>query len=374
MMTRILERKESRILVVDDEPSIRKIVQLLLKNEDCTVEGASNTVEAEALMEEHSYDVVLLDIGLPGESGMDYLVRSAPRYPETLFIMSTGVDDAAVAAQAMRNGAVDYIVKPYSHGTFLSSLRNAFEKRDLEQENRRYREGLERTVEMRTRQVREAQDATVFAMAKIAQSRDDETGLHLERMRDYCVTLSRALDASLYPGLDEHFILDLYRSAPLHDIGKVGIPDAILLKRDRLTFEEFELMKTHSVIGAQCLEGAADLTSAEVGSFLRMGRDVARHHHESWDGTGYPDKLVGEEIPLAARILTVADFYDALAFPRVYRPTAFPHEEIVKMISELSGTKFDPDIVAVFLQVESLFEEIREHRGDTETYDDPTTP
>lgn len=369
-MTQMLPEQNVRILLVDDEPSIRKIVGLLLRNERTTLIEATNTAEAYDLLQSEKPDVMLLDIGLPGESGLQFLERIQDELEETLVIMSTGVDDALVAAQAMRLGAKDYIVKPYNHGTFLSSIRGALEKRELVRENRRYKEGLERTVAERTKEVQEAQDATVFAMAKIAQSRDDETGLHLERMRDYSIALATHMEEQGRPGVDSAFVLDLFRSAPLHDIGKVGIPDSILLKRDRLTPEEFILMKTHSVIGAQCLDGAAGLATSQVGSFLRMGKDVARHHHESWDGSGYPDGLSGTDIPLAARIVSLADFYDALAFPRVYRPTSFPHEAIRKMILELGGQKFDPEIVEVFLAREDKFVSIRESCADESTYDE----
>jgi len=367
-MTQLLP-KQLQILIVDDEPSIRKIVGRLLRKESCTLFEATNTAEAETILR-NKPDVMLLDIGLPGESGLEFLERISEELDETLVIMSTGIDDASVAARAMRLGAIDYIVKPYTHGVFLSSIRNALEKRRLERENQRHRERLERTVAERTREVQEAQDATVFAMAKIAQSRDDETGLHLERMRGYSIALARHMQAKKHPRVGEDFILDLFRSAPLHDIGKVGIPDAILLKRDRLTPEEFELMKTHSVIGAQCLDGAAELATSKVGSFLRMGKEVARYHHEAWDGGGYPDGLAGTDIPLSARIVSLADFYDALAFPRVYRPTAFPHEEISEMITALGGKKFDPEIVAVFLAEEGQFLDIRVQCADEITHDE----
>ncbi len=369
-MTQMLPDKDVRILLVDDEPSIRKIVSLLLRNEQTTLFEATNTTEAHDLLRREKPDIMLLDIGLPGESGLQFLERIQDELGETLVIMSTGVDDALVAAQAMRLGAKDYIVKPYNHGTFLSSIRSALEKRELVRENQRYKEGLERTVAERTKEVQEAQDATVFAMAKIAQSRDDETGLHLERMRDYSIALASHMLEEEHAIVDSAFVLDLFRSAPLHDIGKVGIPDAILLKRDRLTPEEFTLMKTHSIIGAQCLDGAAELATSKVGSFLRMGKEVARHHHESWDGSGYPDGLAGTDIPLSARIVSLADFYDALAFPRVYRPTSFPHENIRNMISELRGKKFDPEIVDVFLANEDKFVSIRVRSADESVYDE----
>ncbi len=369
-MTQLLPEQHVRILLVDDEPSIRKIVGLLLRNEEATLFEATNTTEAYDILQREKPDIMLLDIGLPGEDGLHFLERISEELGETIVVMSTGVDDASVAARAMRLGARDYIVKPYTHGTFLSSIRGVLEKRELERDNERYKQGLERTVAERTKEVQEAQDATVFAMAKIAQSRDDETGLHLERMRDYSVALARYMLENEHPEIDEDFVIDLFRSAPLHDIGKVGIPDSILLKRERLTREEFELMKTHSVIGAQCLDGAAELATSKVGSFLRMGKEVARFHHEAWDGGGYPDGLSGTNIPVSARIVTLADFYDALAFPRVYRPTSFPHEEIKQMITDLGGRKFDPDIVSVFLSVEARFQEIRMVSADESTHDE----
>jgi len=347
------------ILVVDDEPAMRKIADRLLRREEALVLGAGSTREAEELLATEQPHLIVLDIELPGESGLEFLERVGPRYPDTAIIMSTGVDDAAVAARAMRSGAMDYVVKPFSQGGFLSSVRSALDKRRLLLENRRYREQLEQKVVERTRQLEQAQDASVFALAKLAQSRDDETGLHLERMREYSTALTREMQTRGMTGVDDQFVLDVYRSSPLHDIGKVGIPDAILLKRERHTPEEFELMKTHSIIGAQCLDGAAQLMSGIAGSFLAVGRQVALAHHEAWNGDGYPRGLKEEEIPLAARIVTVADFYDALAFPRVYRPTSFPHEEIVEMIGELAGRKFDPAVVDIFLDIQDRFVQIR---------------
>jgi putative two-component system response regulator len=301
---------------------------------------------------------------------MDFLQRIGHQLSGTAVIMITASDDASVAAHAMKLGAADYLVKPFAREDLLSSIKEALRTRELSLETALHQKELEDQVRERTRQIQEVQDATVFVMAKIAQSRDDETGLHLERMREYCQLLTRKMRETHVPGVNEQFIVDIYRASPLHDVGKVGIADAILLKPERHSPEEFELMKTHTVIGASCLEGAANLVKSEVGSFLRLGHDIARWHHESWDGKGYPDNLQGEAIPLAARIVSVGDFYDALAFPRVYRRSTFGHEQILSMVSSLRGSKFDPQVVDVFLSVEKEFLAIRQQWTDSEKNDE----
>ena len=199
----------------------------------------------------------------------------------------------------------------------------------------------------------------IFALARLAEFRDEETGQHLKRMQDYCRTLScRVRLNEKYSGvMTEQFIDDLVQSSLLHDIGKVWLPDSILFKPDKFNREEYDIMKRHCAYGAQALEEAADET--EHDSFLAMGRHIAYYHHERWDGTGYPSGLSGEEIPLAARMVAIADVYDALTTERRYK-RAYPHEEACSLIIENKGHQFDPDLVDAFLEVEQEFRKIRE--------------
>ena len=189
----------------------------------------------------------------------------------------------------------------------------------------------------------------------MAESRDKETGCHLERMARYVVELAKVMvNKGIYRKIiDENYLELLYESAALHDIGKVGIPDSILNKPGKLSEEEFSIIKTHTLIGMKAIEDIKGMANGQ--SFLDMGIEVAGYHHEHFDGNGYPYKLKGNSIPLAARILALADFYDACVFPRIYRPFAFSHEDVKKMIIEKSGLQFDPDVVSAFLDCDKIF-------------------
>lgn len=204
----------------------------------------------------------------------------------------------------------------------------------------------------------ETQMETIFSLAKLAQSRDDDTGEHLTRVQNYCRILSEELakDSPYSKDIDDNFINDIVNASTLHDIGKVGISDLILLKNAKLTEDEFEVMKTHTIIGAKTLEDVHSKFGDN--SFIRMGKVIARSHHERWDGKGYPDGLSGEHIPLPARIMAIADVYDALSTKRVYKD-AYPQEKCVQIIKEGRGTQFDPYIVDAFLKVADEFDAIR---------------
>lgn len=204
---------------------------------------------------------------------------------------------------------------------------------------------------------------TIFSLAKLAQSRDDDTGEHLTRVQSYCRILSEQLakDSPYSSLIDENFITDIINASTLHDIGKVGISDLILLKNSKLTDAEFDVMKTHTIIGAQTLEDVHSKFGDN--SFIKMGKVIARSHHERWDGKGYPDGLKGEHIPLPARIMAIADVYDALSTKRVYKD-AYPQEKCVQIIKEGRGTQFDPYIVDAFLKVADEFNEVRQQLSD----------
>ena len=225
---------------------------------------------------------------------------------------------------------------------------------------------LDSEVKRRTHEVEVIQDVTILAMASLAESRDNETGNHIRRTQNYMLLLARELQTHprFKTELDEKTIETLYKCAPLHDIGKVGIPDAILLKPGKLTPEEFEIIKTHTTIGRDAIAAAEKLLEAPT-SFLRAAREIAHYHQEKWDGSGYPEGLRGDAIPLAARLMALADVYDALISRRVYKPP-YPHEKAVSIIVEGRGTHFDPDLVDAFLRIESQFRQIAERFADTE--------
>lgn len=251
-------------------------------------------------------------------------------------------------------GADEYLSRPLSPDEFLAKIHVQFRLRNTLTELWRANsqvlssnDELERLIEQRSDEILATRDVAVFALAKLSESRDSETGEHVERMRHYCQILAEQLSRKgpYAERIDQQFLEDLYRSSPLHDIGKVGIPDAILLKPSRLTVDEFEIMKTHAMIGADALADAA--RQSHCGSFLRMAIEITRHHHERFDGSGYPSGLAGHRIPLAARIVALADVFDALTSRRVYKAAIAP-DVARQMIEEGSGRHFDPVIVEAF--------------------------
>ena len=274
-------------------------------------------------------------------------------------------------AEGFDAGAVDYITKPISPVVALArvrthlALRHAW--RDLEYRNR----SLEDMVRARTREVALTQDVTVQALASLVETRDNETGGHVVRTQHYvrCVATELSRETRFRDRLDARAIEMMFKSAPLHDIGKVGIPDAVLLKPGKLTAEEFEIMKTHTTLGKQALTAAAGATNG-TSDFLKCAIDIIGGHHEKWDGAGYPEGLKGEQIPLSARVMAIADVYDALTTERVYKP-AMSHAEAKAIIVAGRGKHFDPAVVDAFLRCEAEFIEIAAAHADKPVSRDP---
>ncbi|MBN2022142.1 MAG: response regulator [Pirellulales bacterium] len=356
---------KDRILIVDDCPINVRILQELLCDE-YELESASTGEECLEKIRAFSPETVLLDIMMPGISGYEVCqrIKSSPLGSFTIVILVSGKASAAERLKGYEVGADDYVVKPFDHDELLAKVRIHFRLRATMKElwlaNQRIQEfnsELEELVEQRSSEVIATRDVAIFALAKLADSRDPETGEHLERMRNYSRLLAEeiSLAGPFAEDVDQQFIENIYQSAPLHDIGKVGIPDAILLKPGRLTPEEFEVMKEHTLIGADALKEATE--QGICGGFLDMAAIIARSHHERFDGTGYPDGLVGLDIPLAARIAALADVYDALTSPRVYKP-AYDLDVARQMIVEEKGKHFDPVLVDAFLAREGEFREI----------------
>jgi putative two-component system response regulator len=249
--------------------------------------------------------------------------------------------------KAFSLGAVDYVTKPFQAEEVFARVDTQLRLRRLQLEQVEYSKGLEDLVQKKVEEVLSAQMATIFALAKLAEHRDDETGKHIERSGTYSALLARRLlRHSLFAAtLTEKYVQDVGQAAPLHDIGKVGIPDAILLKPGRLTADEFELMKRHTTLGADTLR---DVHVHYPGSaFLKAGIEIAQSHHERWDGAGYPHGLCGDDIPLSARIVAVADVYDAVRSKRCYKP-AGTHLDAVEAIRGGRGTQFDPAVADAF--------------------------
>ena len=363
---------KGRILIVDDAELNIEILREIL-SDDYDLESASSGEEALEKVLAFAPDLVLLDIMMPGMDGYEACrrIKAGPMGSFTPVILVSGKATMPERLQGFDAGADDYLTKPFDHDELLAKIRIQFRLRaaleklwQADARIRQFNEDLEKLVAERTQELVDTRDLTIFALAKLADSRDPETGSHLERMRHYSRILAEQLgkEGPYKESIDEQFIADIFRSSPLHDIGKVGIPDAILLKPGRLTQEEFEIMKRHSTIGAETLEEAA--RHSRSGSFLRMATDIARGHHERFNGTGYPKGLAGQEIPLAARIVGLADVYDALTSARVYKE-AFPPAVARSIIEAESGKHFDPAVIEAFQACHDRFLEVQ--RGFAET-------
>ncbi len=359
------------VLLVDDDPSVRRLFRALLSR-TCTVREAASGEQAVEIATLWSPDLVLLDIMMPGIDGYETCRRlkasSAPQPPQ--IIMVSGKSATAEQARAFEVGADDYLIKPVDPAELRSRVELHFRLREshtatttLQQDLHSHHVASKHAAVERTKQMLAIQDVAVFTLAKVAESRDNETGTHLLRMREYSQQLAQELasDSPYADEIDAAFLGDLYRSSPLHDIGKVGIPDAILLKPGRLTAKEFEVMKRHTVIGSNILnEAVMQLTE---GGFLTMGASIAQFHHERWDGQGYPAGLVADEIPLSARIVSVADVFDALTSKRPYKEVWSP-ARARQTIDEGAGTQFDSVIVAAFQRCFGDFLRIQNEHAD----------
>jgi putative two-component system response regulator len=358
------------VLVVDDtEANLDILVDALGDIYDVSVaidgESALETVE------EEPPDIVLLDIMMPGMDGYEVCSRlkQNPAHAKIPVIFLTALTEVENKTKGFQRGAVDYITKPFEvlevQARVKTHLSLVLASRELEMQN----EILEEKVVERTRELAQTQDVTIFSLATLAETRDNETGGHILRTQRYVEVLAKNLaqEPRHAEFLTPKTIELLFKSAPLHDIGKVGVPDAILLKPGKLSDEEFDIMKTHAELGFQALIKAEEAFSLEEKpTFLKHARDIALSHHEKWNGKGYPQGLQAEDIPLAGRIMAVADVYDALICKRVYKP-AFSHEKAAEIINNDSGTHFDPEVVRAFNTCEAEFKRIALDYADKES-------
>jgi putative two-component system response regulator len=323
-------------LVVDDDPIAREMLAKALDGFGYAVEAAADGQEAYDLLQDGVPRLVISDWQMPEMDGLTLTraIRAANLPHYTYVILLTSHNDPQSVVDGLAAGADDFMTKPFNVAELQA----------------RARAGA-RVLALETR------DVTIFALAKLAESRDPETGGHLERVQNYARVLAGHLRQA--PGfedrIDDEYVRLIYTTSPLHDIGKVAIPDCVLLKPGRLTDREFEIMRTHTTQGAETLDAA--IRQSPEARYLRIARDIALRHHEKWDGSGYPDGLAGEDIPLCARIVAVADVYDALMSKRVYKE-AFNHDVAKSIIVEDSGKHFDPAVVEAFVACEQRFIEI----------------
>ncbi len=349
---------ECLILLVDDtETNLDILVDAL--GEDYEVAVATDGPTALALAKEQTPDLILLDIMMPGMDGYEVCRRlmADPATAGTPVIFLTALTDVADKTRGFAVGGVDYVTKPFEPAEIKARARTHLSLRLARQELARQNEILEEKVRERTRELALTQDAIIEAMAGLAEYRDPETGAHIKRTRNYVRVLAEKLRAQ--PGYDGYFtdeIIDLlYKSAPLHDIGKVGVRDDILLKPGPLTDAEFAVMRRHTVYGRDAIQAAA--RNLGDNSFLRLAQEIAYTHQERWDGSGYPQGLAGEAIPISGRLMAIADVYDALISRRVYK-APFTHAKAVVVIRDGRGSHFDPAMVDAFLDVQETFRQI----------------
>lgn len=344
------------ILLVDDEPSIRNFCRYVLKPEGLDCDEAGGGHEALDKVRLKKYDLVLLDVNMPDLSGPEVCqhLREDPPWANLKIIMASGNANVEVMAHLLLSGADDFITKPFSLSQLKARIQYALRLKDAQDRNDNLNRHLltvnhelEQSLRAHQSDIIESRNALVLALAKLVEQRASETGAHLIRMQRYVRALGQeAARTSLAGQIDSNFLELLECCIPLHDIGKVGIPDHILLKPGRLDPDEKIIMQTHTTVGAETLQDVARSHPSAM-AFLQMAIDIARHHHERFDGAGYPDRLAGLDIPLAARMASVADVYDALRSRRPYKP-ALSHNAAVQIIMGDGGKQFDPALLPIF--------------------------
>ncbi len=360
-------RSPGSVLVIDDDEAVLGLLSDLLDLNGFKVHAARGGKEGLESFDRELPDLVITDIRMPQMDGLQVLKKVRAIDNTVPVILVTGFGDLDYALGALREGAHDFLLKPINPEILVNTVKKGMEHGHLRRFQRDYPVFLKHEVDIRTEELRKSnetikkiQGASVFALARLVESRDGETGFHLKRLQHYCRVLCDQLSARdrYKKSMNGQFIEDLVQCSVLHDIGKVAIPDDILFYPGRFSHAEFEIMKQHAVAGGKALEDAA----AEVGegeNYLLIGRDVAYYHHERWDGSGYPFGLKADQIPLSARIVALADVYDALTTERRYK-RAYSHREALQKISAERGLQFDPEVVDAFLEVEGAFRAIRE--------------
>jgi putative two-component system response regulator len=351
----------NHIMVVDDNPANLKLMEDMLRPYRYEVRSFPLGRLALAAAAAEPPDLILLDINMPEMDGFEVCrrLRANAQLASIPVIFLSALNETKDKLAAFKSGGFDYITKPFEPEEVQARIETQLELRELRARLERQNHDLESLVRQQVREIADGQIATIFALAKLADTRDNETGKHLERVQILCRLLAAEMSASPnYAGtITDGYVENIFCASPLHDIGKVAIPDAILLKTGELTDEEFAVMKTHTTHGAKTLELVLEKHPANA--FVRMGIEIARSHHEMWDGAGYPEGLAGYEIPVAARIMAVADCYDALRSRRRYK-APFSHEESRDLIVRGSGHHFEPAMVSAFCRIQESFRQVSE--------------
>lgn len=351
------------IMIVDDCIEHLELLKSILEEKGHKVYTFPTGETALRAAAKYAPDLILLDINMPGINGFEVCekLKSNKHLSAIPVIFLSGIGDTQDKVKAFKIGGVDYIQKPFQIEEVEARVDTHLKIRKYQDEVSRHNQSLQEQVKSQIREISDSQIATILALVKLSESRDEDTGNHINRIQKYCRALARELSrkGNITPAIDENFIENIYYASSMHDIGKVGIPDSILLKPGSLTVQEFDTMKKHTVLGAETL--ASVLKRYPQNAFISMGMELARSHHERWDGTGYPDGLSSEAIPLSARLTMLADQYDALRNKRPYKP-AFDAEKTYRIIVEGDGrtvpTHFDPRVLNAFKRIVSEFDEI----------------
>ncbi|MFA5241014.1 MAG: two-component system response regulator [Sulfuricella sp.] len=367
--TDITARKSAILLVVDDNPDNVALLAGLLQADYRVLAATSGRRALELARGELRPDLILLDVMMPGMDGYAVLaaLRDDPATRGIPVVFVTAMNATQDEERGLEEGAVDYITKPIRSPIVLARVRTQLELKRARDWLADQNVFLEEEVARRMEENQIVQDVSIHALGYLAEMRDPETGNHIRRTQGYVEALARHLQdhPRFAPILSEQFIRLLTKSAPLHDIGKVGIPDHILLKPGKLTAEEWAVMQTHAQLGAEAIEHAERIAEKPV-AFLALAREIAHWHHEKWDGSGYPDGLAREAIPASARLMALADVFDALISPRVYK-APMPIEQAHGIIFEGRGRHFDPDVVDAFIAILDEFTAIAQRYHDDET-------
>lgn len=358
--------KKYRILVIDDHVEIRDLLANYLEGKGYEVRSAENGLDGLFILEQWYADLVTVDLNMPIMNGHTFIEKAIVRWPDLPIVVVSGVGAVEEAVEALRIGGRDFITKPIENFSLVdNTIGRALEAVELARQNRHYQENLEKMVELRTYELEETKRQLLYSLGKSAEYRDNETGRHVIRVGRISGLLGKAR------GMEEQVYTTFGEAAPLHDIGKIGISDTILLKPGKLTAEEWQIMQSHCEIGCNILRHYttdADVDDIEFDEILKMAEDISQLailematvialcHHEKWDGSGYPCQLSGTAIPEIARIVAVVDVYDALGSERPYKKP-LPEEACQNIIREGSGNHFDPEIVDLFFD---NIEEIKE--------------
>ncbi len=338
-----------RILVVDDDERNLDLIEAILEMEDIEVLRAESGPNVFECLDIEEVDVVLLDVMMPKMDGFEVArrIRATAHTSDLPIVMVTALNDVDNRVRAIDAGADDLITKPVEPVMLLARVRSLLQVKAHRDEEKNRRAWLEEEVDRRTAELKraleelsEASLETIYRLSRATEYRDTDTGAHIVRVSHHAASVARRM------GLDDATTRNLLQAAPLHDIGKIGIPDRVLLKPGKLDSEEFALIKQHTTLGGQILEGAR-------GATLHMGREIALSHHEKWDGSGYPAGLAGDDIPIVGRICAVADVFDAVTSSRPYRKEPMSVQATLELISEGSGSHFDPDVVDAFFAVQA---------------------